>query len=509
MMRRIRIALFLCVLACLLASCLKDHYDVGNVHGVNAEGEVLFPIGSGSYSVMELMQRFQIDSVLVFDASGNMSYDYYYEQFGVVKGEKLLRFNDLNYNEHFAFANPHPEIYTHPVDTMVSYSHTITFEAEHIGVVLAWMRTGHLDFTIGSNIGTARRVVIRSSDIKDAEGHSLELDLPVDEGTFSFDLDGMRYLTDSPNTLDLSYDLYFTVSGTTAPELYLDIDIVGKDFAIREMTGYVERYGIRSKVDTTFILLPDHLSGKVKVNDVGITLSERNTFGIGARLVVDTAEVNCEGIAPYSLFQPIPLAIDMPEQHAFMAIYGQSISGEVSSNGGRAYVSSDFIINPEGMSELVSVSDTCEIDVRVDVSFPLAFRADEVRYRDTVGLKLDEVSMPEWVKKLTLEITFNSTIPFDLHGRFMAYNTVSGMATDVFLGDVDLVAASYDGQPNKSTIAIEVTDERLQAVLQSDKLILDLGLDTDGHDIKLNASQGLDYYLKAKVEYDGIVELEE
>ena len=45
-------------------------------------------------------------------------------------------------------------------------------------------------------------------------------------------------------------------------------------------------------------------------------------------------------------------------------------------------------------------------------------------------------------------------------------------------------------------------------VLHSNKLIVDLKLDTDGHDIKLNASQSLGYYLKAKVEYDGIVELE-
>ena len=43
---------FVLALATLLfASCKKDHYDVGNVHGVNAEGELLLPIGSTSLSL--------------------------------------------------------------------------------------------------------------------------------------------------------------------------------------------------------------------------------------------------------------------------------------------------------------------------------------------------------------------------------------------------------------------------------------------------------------------------
>ena len=507
-MKRLKeITLLLVAMACLLASCKKDHYDVGNVHGVDAQGEVLLPIASGSYSIMDLLQRFQIDSVLEFNASGNMSYGYYYEQYGIVKGEELLRFKDLNYNEHFTFPNPNPDVFSHPVDTMVNYTHTITFEAEHISVVSAWMRTGHFDFTLRSNIGAVSRVIIRSSNIRDAEGHSLELDIPVTTSTFGFDLDGMHYMTDLPNTLDLSYELYFTVPGTDAPELYFDIDIVAQDLTIREMTGYVECYGTRNKIDTTFNFMPNHLSGNVKVSDVGVMLGARNTFDIEAKLVVDTADVICEGIVPYSLFHPIPLAIDLPVQHSFEAIYGQTISGEINASGGRAYVASDFIINPEGVSELVSVSDTCEIDVRVDVSFPIAFRADEVHYRDTLGLRMDEISMPEWVKKLTLELTFDSTIPFDFHGLFMTYDTVSGMVTEMLLDDACLIAASYDGRPNKSSIAIEVTDERLQAVLRSNKLILDLGLDTDGHDIKLDVDQGLGYHLKAKVEYDGVVEL--
>lgn len=503
-----RICLAVVVFGLSLVSCNRSHYNLDYVNGVQVEGEALLPLVSGSYSIMDLMQRFQIDSLLDFDASGNMSYDYSYEHYGIVKGEELLRFNDLRCHEHFTYPNPNPQVFSQPLDTMVSYMQTLTFEAEHISVMTALMRSGRFDFALRSNIGAVRRVVIRSLEIRDAQGHTLELDLPVNDGAFGFDLDGLRYATLIPNTLHLVYELYFTVQSTTEPELYLDIDIAGSNLAIREMTGYVERYGIHSNLDTTFCFLPDNVSGTLDLNDVSVRLCERNTFGLGARLVVDTADIICEDVASYSLFHPIPLVIDMPTQMTLGEIHHQTVSGEINAKGGRAYVASDFIINPEGESRLFVLSDTCEIDFRVDVGIPMASRSDEVRYLDTVDMQLEKITTPEWVKKLTLEITFTSTIPFDLHGSFMAYDTVSGMVADVLLDDAEVIAASYDGQPNKSTIAIEITEEKLMSVIHANKLILDLRLDTDGNDVRLNANQSLDYFVKARVVYDGILELE-
>ena len=48
MSRLVKITLLLCTL-CLLASCRKDHYNLGNVHGVNVNGELLLPLASMPY----------------------------------------------------------------------------------------------------------------------------------------------------------------------------------------------------------------------------------------------------------------------------------------------------------------------------------------------------------------------------------------------------------------------------------------------------------------------------
>ena len=156
-----------------LTSCRKDHYNVGNVHGVNAQGEMLLPLASKSVTMMGMMQRFQIDSLIDCNADGTLSYNYLYEHFGAVKGSELLRFNDLNYEEHFVFENPFPLVLPQAFDTMLHFDHTIVFEADHISVLEAMMRSGHFDFEIATNIGLLQRAVIRSTDIKDAAGNDV------------------------------------------------------------------------------------------------------------------------------------------------------------------------------------------------------------------------------------------------------------------------------------------------------------------------------------------------
>ena len=46
-----KLFVFLFFLAMLFSACKKDHYELSNVHGVNAEGEMLLPIGSASFTV--------------------------------------------------------------------------------------------------------------------------------------------------------------------------------------------------------------------------------------------------------------------------------------------------------------------------------------------------------------------------------------------------------------------------------------------------------------------------
>lgn len=505
-MKYSKLFLVLSLATILFGSCKKGHYDTANVHGVNAEGEVLLPIGSSSNSLSGLMQKFKIDSIINCSEDGNLSFAFHYENFGALNGEELLKFKDLEYSEHFSFENPIPIVLPQAFDTVFRFNHTITFESDHIHVMDAEMKSGHFDFDLSSNIGLLQRVVVYSSDIKDEDGHDLMLDFDFDENDIQFDLDGLHYSTDSANTLDLSYDLYVRLQGEIPNELYLDVDIRGNDLAIKEMSGYVDAYDSRNYVDTTYMLFSGNVSGALEVFGARLNLYERNTFDLEARLQVDTAWVFDDATEPYSIFGPEPLVVDVPTQFQFGKVMERSLNGRISANQLGVFAASSFIVNPLGLSDLVSVVDTCAVDVMVDAEIPFDFAVDDLRFVDTTNLKLSGVGTLEQIEKLTLELTFTSTIPLNLNAQFYAYDSVTAQITGKLVDESRLINASFDGQPTTTEVTLEITNEKVESLLRSDHLISVYWVDTDAHEVVLNGQQHLDMFMKARVKYNGVIE---
>lgn len=501
-----RFIVVLCLAMAMLPSCKKGHYDVSNVNGVGLEGEMLLPVANKSFTMMDMMERFHIDSLIACSESGELSYNYYFEDENAVDGNKLLRFKDLNHTEHYAFDNPYLWGMPPITDTMLCFQKTIVFESEHIGVFEAVMKSGSLEFQMESNVGNLKHVVLRSPNIRDSQGNDFVLDAQVQANTFGFDLTGLHYLSDTLNALTFSYELYCYFFPTNDPELFADIKIVGRDVAMSSMRGYVEAYGSRNSVDTLFSLFPGNLEGLLEVEGVSMRLSERNSFPMDARLVIDTALVMGEGLEPYSILEPLPLVVDLPSQKAFGEVFNRSLHGRINACGGRAYASSDFIVNSEGLNDVFTVFDTCNVDIRVDVEIPFDFKVDDVQYIDTVNLQLSELNMPDLIERLTLELTFNSTLPMNLNGRFYMYNTENDEITDELLPNSRLIQASFDGQPTTTTVSVDITEERVENVLRSDRIIMAYELDTEARNVKLNSNQKLSLFVKAKVKYDGVVE---
>lgn len=496
----------LSLVAVLFTACKKEHYDVSNVHGVNAEGELLLPVSSKSITMMDLMERFELTDKVEWSESGNLSFGFNYEDIGVISGAEILKFNDLNYEGHYAFENPFVTMPMPFVDTVVNFQEKITFESDDIRVLWAQMKSGHLDFTLESNIGSVLHVVIRSSDIKDEHGRDLELFIPVQDNTFGFSLDDMLLVTDEPNTLNINFEFHINVHGTSDPELYVDFNILGVDLAFREMRGYVDAYTTRNYIDSVFRLFPDNLAGMLEVEGVRITVNERNTFGLGARLIVDTAMVINEGMTPYSILEPLPLMVDMPPQLQFAEVFNQQVNGRVNVGGGRAYSTSTFIVNPDGFSDMVSVSDTCRIDTDVWVKVPFSFNVDDVNYFDTIDMDLASLELPEMIEQLTFELTFVSTFPVNLRANYYMYDFENDRITDTLLANTEVIQASIDGRPTTTNVSLVVDEGHLGNTLESNCIIMSYLLDSGDKNVDFTIHQKVDLFLKIRAKYKSNVD---
>lgn len=507
-MRHIRLLLLLVAVASCFGACNK--FDLSHVQAVHTEGEMLLPVSNGSYTIVDLMQRFQMDSLIDYDQSGNMSYNLLFDQMGLLKGGELLKFNDLEINEHFEVPNPLPGVVLpFPVDTMFQYTQTVQLESEYVSVRSATMKSGRFEFGVSSNVPDIRQIVISSSDIKDEEGNAFSFVFDPESGQSGIDLSGMRFETAEENTLHFNYAVRAKVQELPMEGFVFDIDLKGKDLAIQDMSGFVNTYSIRSTLDTVFSVFPDNMSGMLDLENILVTLSARNTFGLEARFFVDSALISGNDIEPFQLVSPLPLEVSATSSPIFIQMFQQYLNGTLNAHAGHAHISTDLVLNPNGTHELVEVSEASSIDLRVHANVPFQFNIDEIHYIDTVNMRLSQLQSPEWIKKLTLELTFVSTIPFNLNGRFMMYDSEHDVVTYNLLDNATLIASSYDGTPTTTQVTIEITDETMiqENVFNSDRIILDFVLGTESHDVVLNANQNLNFTLKAKVDYEGDINL--
>lgn len=501
-----RLLLCLAFATLLFGACNK--FDLSNVQGVHTEGEMLMPVAHGRYTIVDLMERFQMDSLIDYDQSGNLSFNLLFDQMGLLEGSELLEFKDFELNQHLEVPNPLPGvILPFPVDTVFHYAQTVQLESEYVSVHSATMKSGVFDFAISSNFPEVRQIVISSTDIRDEEGNPFSFVYQPESGQLSVDLSGMHFETAEENTLSFNYAVRVKVQEILMEVFVLDIDLKGRDLVIQDMSGYVNTYSIGNTLDTVFSVFPDNMTGTLELKNILVTLSERNTFGLEAQLIIDSALVWGNGIEPFQLISPLPLEVLAVPSPIFTQMFQQYLNGTLSAHAGNAHISSLLTLNPNGTHELVEVNENSSVDLRVNANVPFQFNFDDIHYVDTVNLRLSQIQSPEWIKKLTLELTFNSTIPFKLDGRFMMYDSEHGEITYTLLDDATLIAPSYDGQPTTTQVTIEITDEALirNKIFNSDRIILDFDLDTEAHDIVLNANQFLEFSLKTRVDYDGNV----
>lgn len=499
-----KIVLALACIALLLTSCSKQ-YDFDHVQGAAMDGELLLPVATASYTLESMMERFKIDTLMTFDEDGGMHFVLNYDLEDVVNGRNILRFKNIDVNEEFSISNPFPIVLPEPIDTTISFTQSINLESEYISVLMAEIRSGRFDFVISSNILNLNKVVIRSSEIKDADGNDMCLVYDHAVGFSGLDLSGMRYETEDENTVNLHYEVSFTAHDFTAPELTFSAVLHVTDLCVREMMGRVMDYSSRKSIDTTFRLFPNKVEGVAGICDAHVKLMERNGFEMAARLCIDTAMVSGEGVPPYNIFGQMPVYVDIPKSLGFNEVFNEKVSGSLNMISNYAYASGSFILNPDGMSEIVYVSDTSTIDVKIAADIPCAFNVQNVSYRDTVNMKLSEITYPELIQEIDLDLGFLTDLPFNIGANVLMFDSGHQMVTDTVVSNAR-IEGSFDGSMKASHLVVQVTGDRVNRVLNSDRIILNFNLDTNAHNVVLNLKQSLDFAIKAAVKYRGNVE---
>ena len=102
---------------------------------------------------------------------------------------------------------------------------------------------------------------------------------------------------------------------------------------------------------------------------------------------------------------------------------------------------------------------------------------------------------------------FESELPFNLSVQLDMFNSHTGAILGGLVDHELTVNGSFNGTPVLTNESISITHDLLKKLLESDKLIMRVGVNTGGNDVILNLDNGLGVTLKADVLYGGSMDI--
>lgn len=516
MRKRLFLGALIALTAVFMLSCNKERFELNHLESSQASGHWKLPLGSVEFKLGDVLNQFLQNDWISYDTAGNLQVSSSFQMNNIIKGSTFLSLGSMYFSYTLSFANPFPGlVLPEPIADSLKFQQVIEIKSDSATIESAVVKTGALLLDMNnSNIMNIDSIVISSSGITMANGDSL---YSVTHGLIhEIDLTGATFRVHHENgvvdsTLILNYAMYYSHQADDAlPEQYQLTTIVGlNNLKLKEISGYIDQFSYDFSVDTSFSLPLDNVHGQLSLVGAKVSIKEKNTFeNLHAHLQVDCAELYGGSAAPSQFFDHYPFVLEIGPSNTFVEIMDEpNLNLTYNTQYNAIRFQGSVGLGPTGASRLVVVHDTSAVSLDVKAIVPMQFNVPEVAYVDTVDLNMGSISAPEIVKEIILGIVFESQMPFRFNAQFFTYNSKTGENTGQLLNEPLVIEGCYDGVPVFSNTIASINDEVLRRLMEADKLILNVDIKTEDHDVFLNLENGLGVSLKADVIYDGSIDL--
>jgi hypothetical protein len=509
MKKRLFLGVALALVAILMLSCNKNRFDFDNLETVEGSGQWKLPIGNVSTTLGDVLEQLGENDLISYDEDGNLQIHYSFKLNDILKGSSFLSLGTMNFSSEIRFANPFPGYHlTDPIDTVYRFQQSIELDADSAVLETAVIKTCTMLSTIQGNLGNVSRVEISSSDITMPNGDSLfTTQSEVDLAGASFHLyDDFG----NPDTVVVfNYAIYYQLEGIDDEEYHFETILGMNNLKLKQLSGHVNQFVYEFDIDTTFSLPLGNIDGNLNLVGAKVNVKERNSFeNLYAQLSINTAEFYGGSLAPSTIFDHYPFVLNVVPSYDYVSILDdETVNLSLNPKYDAVRFAGLVDFNPNAVDNLVTIYDTSTLSVAIDAIIPMQFNVPGVTYIDTISLNLGEISAPSLVKEIILGMMFESELPFNLSVQLDMYKSTTGEILGGLVDHEMLVNGSFDGTPVLTNESISITQDLLKKLLESDMLIMRVGVNTGGNDVLLNLDNGLGVTLKADVLYGGSMDV--
>ena len=356
---------------------------------------------------------------------------------------------------------------------------TVPFSYEDFDIEEVVMRSGLLNFyfNVQPMIEPLRTLEIYSYQLLTADGDPLVLTIENGKPSVEVDLADFRAI---PQNDTVAFGARMTLhinSGIYEGGVY-QCALTG---SLRNM-GFKTVYAIVNKAldsiyadQTAIDYGVNGLSGSAFLPIPKVNITYRNTFGLAARADVNLLEfVNGATGLVTDLLETDHLNIDiLPTNGEYRHMTVEGFTDQIDALAGYTRLDFNGRVTMAMPGEHISISDTSSVDIIADIEMPMSFKITDLRYTDTIDVDFgDDINMDDYFDEVDIFIDYNNQIPLQI------------MMQGVFMqNEMVMDSLFYDGGTilynESSTLSCVMTGRKLQNMMQSNKMILRLGVNTN------------------------------
>ena len=226
----------------------------------------------------------------------------------------------------------------------------------------------------------------------------------------------------------------------------------------------------------------DNLTGDLEVNKPHLIIKYLNTFGFGANAKFDTMCLHTEEGTDLNIMKTESISFEVEKTSSYNDL---DVTGELIDYIDVLKKYEWFKYSGEvGISnqDAIGVYEESHIDVATFMSIKLGMKVNELMYCDTVDMDMGDVSVQNYLDEIDFNFRLTNGLPVEL--EFQAYLMENGVVTDSLFDETNnTIPSSFGGNPVTKTNVIVATEERLDNVINADKLIYKIKLTTTGHEV--------------------------
>lgn len=399
-----------------------------------------------------------------------------------------------------------PFTYEYKLDTVLQLSDfpKLPFIIENFSILKAVMKGGMIDFTVdveGINEDLAQcQITVMSSDIVDNEGifkltvnnHSSVVknlaDCIVLPENDSLDIQAsLKIVTPTivlnENTTLGEIDEYIQTIENIGGKHDVNLNGSISDIKLKSVEGIVNVPSIRYRgivEDLDFDL--GNVTGDLQINKPKTYVKYLNTFGFSVHADVDTMQLRTKEGEDMNILKTESVSFNLEESHSYKEL---DVTGEivdyidVLEDYESFTYSGDIKIIDE---DAIGVYEDSHLDVATIMNLKLGMKINELMYCDTVDINMGDVTVQNYINEFEFKFNITNGMPIEL--EFQAYLMEDGVVTDSLFDETNnRIPSSYGGEPLHTTNIIKVPAERMDNVLNANKLIYNVKWTTAGREV--------------------------